>query len=322
MRVLFIIDPIESLNAYKDTSVAMMQALQTRGHQLEYGLVSGLSVRPEGVVVQASALRLRDGADLHRPDWFEASAPQERSIRDFDAVLMRKDPPFDLNYFYATHLLSEAEREGVLVVNSGHALRDTPEKLAILRLTDDIPETLVSSEAVLIAEFIHTHGDTVIKPLDGMGGRGICRLRPDDVNLNAIVELLTDYGHTPVMLQRFISKIDEGDKRVLIIDGEVVPFCLARIPRPGETRGNLAAGGRGVTQPLSDSDRALAERVATAFTSQGLFLMGIDIIGDRLTEINVTSPTCFVEITQDSGWPVAEVFAQALERRVQARAAA
>lgn len=319
MRVLFIIDPIVQLNAYKDTSVAMMQGLQARGHQLAYTQVDDLVAAQCTAWTLAHEISLRDGVDLHQADWYRQGISTHCRLTDFDAVLMRKDPPFDIRYFYATHLLSLAESQGVPVFNSGQALRDTPEKLAILSLTDCIPETLVTSAAATIVDFVQAQGDTVIKPLDGMGGRGICRLRPDDSNLNAIIELVTEYGHMPVMLQRFIDRIDEGDKRVLIIDGEVVPYCLARIPKPGETRGNLAAGGRGVTQALSARDHEIAQRVIETFAPQGLFLMGIDIIGDRLTEINVTSPTCFVEITEGTGWPVAETFAKALEQRVAAQ---
>ena len=239
------------------------------------------------------------------------------TLQQFDAVVMRKDPPFDMEYLYATHLLQAAERQGARVFNRGQALRDFNEKLAILQFAEFTAPTLVTREPQQVREFVAQHQDVIIKPLDGMGGMGIFRLTPNDPNLGSILETQMLGGARSMMVQRYIPEITQGDKRILLIDGEAVPFCLARIPQQGETRGNLAAGGRGVAQPLSERDWQIAKALGPQLRAKGLLLVGLDVIGDYLTEVNVTSPTCFQEITQQTGFDVAAMFINALERQLQ-----
>jgi glutathione synthase len=250
-------------------------------------------------------------------DWFRAAqqAPDERPqpLHAVDAVLMRKDPPFDSEYFYATHLLEQAEREGARVFNKPRALRDHPEKLSILEFPQHIGPTLVTRDMADIRRFHAEHRDIILKPLDGMGGMGIFRVGPDGLNLGSIGETLNQGGRTTVMVQKYLPEIVKGDKRVLIIGGVPVPYSLARIPQGSEIRGNLAAGGKGVAQPLSAADRRIAEHLGPILAARGLLLVGIDVIGECLTEINVTSPTCFAEITEQTGFPVAKTFVDALE---------
>jgi glutathione synthase len=258
----------------------------------------------------------------HATDWFTEVKSQMRAIKDFGAVVMRKDPPFDSEYFYATHLLEQAEREGAKVFNKPRALRDHPEKLAILEFPQFIGPTLVTRDADAIKRFHAEHHDIILKPLDGMGGMGIFRVKADGLNLGGIIETLNKDGAQTVMVQKFLPAIVDGDKRVLVIGGKPVPFCLARIPQGGEVRGNLAVGGKGVAQPLSDSDRAIAESLGPILAARGLLLVGLDVIGDSLTEINVTSPTCFQEIADQTGFDVAAMFVDALESAASAASAA
>jgi glutathione synthase len=241
-------------------------------------------------------------------------AQEMRELHRFDRVLMRKDPPFDSEYFYATHLLTQAEREGARVYNRPSALREHPEKLAILEFPQFLSPTLVTREAEHIRDFHAQHGDIILKPLDGMGGMGIFRVQPDGLNLGSIIETLNRDGAQTVMVQKFIPAIAQGDKRVLLIQGRPVPYALARIPQGGEVRGNLAAGGKGVAQPLTARDLEIAEALGPVLAARGLLLVGLDIIGDRLTEINVTSPTCFQEIHDQVGCDVASIFIDALEQ--------
>jgi len=236
-----------------------------------------------------------------------------RELRDFDAIIMRKDPPFDSEYFYATHLLEQAEREGARVFNKPSALRDHPEKLAIMEFPQYLSPTLVTRDEQAVRDFHARHRDIILKPLDGMGGMGIFRVGPDGLNLGSIVETLNAGGATTIMVQRFVPEIVQGDKRVLVIGGQPVPYCLARIPQGSEVRGNLAAGGKGVAQPLSARDLEIANALGPVLAARGLLLVGLDIIGDCLTEINVTSPTCFQEITQQTGFDVPAMFVDALE---------
>jgi glutathione synthase len=249
--------------------------------------------------------------------WFTAKQekPNERpqALSDFDAVIMRKDPPFDSEYFYATHLLSQAEREGAKVFNKARSLRDHPEKLAIMEFPQFVSPTLVTRDASDIKRFHSAHQDIILKPLDGMGGAGIFRVKSDGLNLGGIIETLNKNGAQTVMVQKFIPAIEQGDKRILVINGAPVPFSLARIPQGGEVRGNLAAGGKGVAQPITQRDREIAEHIGPILAKRGLFLIGLDVIGDQLTEINVTSPTCFQEITDQMGWDVATHFITQLE---------
>jgi len=308
MEFAFILDPLASLKAYKDTSVAMMRALQDRGHAL-----FALEQRDlfwDGKQTQSSVKPLQLAADEH--DWFQAGTAAVRPLESFAAVLMRKDPPFDMEYVYSTYLLESAEAEGALVFNRPRALRDYNEKLAIAKFTDFIVPTLVTRDAELLREFIDEQEDVILKPLDGMGGTSVFRVREDDANRNVIVETVGHHGARTVMAQRFIPEIVDGDKRIILIAGEPVPHSLARIPKPGETRGNLAAGGRGVARPLSPRDRLIAETVGAKLWADGMLVVGLDVIGDYLTEINVTSPTGFVEITKQTGFDIAGRFAEAL----------
>ena len=310
MKLAFILDPLDHLKAYKDSSVAMMRAAQARGHESFAVMRPALAWRAGAVVAQAERLTVR--AD-HR-DWFEAEAPQEMALADFDAVLMRQDPPFDFEYLAATWLLERAQAGGARVFNDPRAVRDHSEKLAILEFPQFTPETLVAREPEALQAFIEAAGDAILKPLDGMGGSQVFRVARSDPNRNVIVETLTGHGARSIMAQRYLPEIAQGDKRILLIGGAVAPYALARIPKAGETRGNLAAGGSGVAQPLSARDREIAEHLAPILAARGILLAGIDVIGDCLTEINVTSPTCFVEIAQQTGCDVAGLFIDALER--------
>ena len=312
MHILFIADPLESFKIYKDTTFAMMRELQRRGHTLAACGPQDLAWQTGGVV-EARVRNLRLTGDAN--DWFEASAADApQPLRSFDAVLMRKDPPFDSEYFYATHLLEQAEREGARVFNKPRALRDHPEKLAILEFPQFIGPTLVTRSAAAVRAFHAEHRDIILKPLDGMGGMGIFRVKDDGLNLGSVIETLNKDGAETLMVQKFLPAIAQGDKRVLVIGGKPVPFSLARIPQGGEVRGNLAAGGKGVAQPLSARDRDIGEALGPVLFARGLLLVGVDVIGDSVTEINVTSPTCFQEIQQQTGFDVAAMFVDALEQ--------
>jgi glutathione synthase len=319
MKLLFVADPLESFKTHKDSSFAMMREAASRGHTLMACTPRDLRwQRGEPVIgfVRDITLTGRVG-NGHSSDWFSAAQqhPDERPqpLKDVDAVLMRADPPFDSEYFYATHLLGQAEREGARVFNKPAALRDHPEKLAILEFPQFIGPTLVTRDADDVKRFHAEHHDIICKPLDGMGGMGIFRVGPDGLNLGSIIETLNRDGAQTVMVQKYLPEIVQGDKRVLIIGGEPVPFALARIPQGSEIRGNLAAGGKGVAQPLNDHDRAVARSIGTVLAPRGLMLIGLDIIGTCVTEINVTSPTGFQEITQQTGFDVAGRFIDALE---------
>lgn len=310
MRLLFVLDPLDSLKAYKDTSVAMMRAAQARGHEVHACEQSSLHWVGGKVGAVTRRLHLADNDE----DWYRAHEPADGPLRRFDAVLMRKDPPFDLEFIASTWLLSAAVREGVRVFNSPDAIRDHNEKLAIFEFPQFVNPTLATREPERIQAFIDEHRDVIIKRLDVMGGENIFRVRSDDPNRNVIVEIMAQGGARMVMAQRYIPEIAEGDKRVLLIGGELVPYCLARIPKPGESRGNLAAGGRGVAQPVSARHREIAAALGEVLARRGLLLVGLDVIGDWMTEINVTSPTCFREIQDQTGFDVAGMFLGALER--------
>jgi len=312
MKLAFILDPLDSIQTYKDTSFAMMREAAHRGHRLYSLMQEDLVWRPGAVTGFAHELRLT--GDKHA--WYEAGDVEETALNEFDAVLMRKDPPFDMEYVYSTYLLELAEAGGARVFNSPRAIRDNNEKMAIARFPQFTAPSLVTRHESLLREFLAEHGDIILKPLDGMGGTSVFRLHRGDPNIGVVIETLTHYGRRTIMAQRYIPEIVRGDKRVLLIDGEPVPYCLARIPKPGETRGNLAAGGRGVAQPLSERDREIACSVGPVLAAQGLLLVGLDVIGDYLTEVNVTSPTCFQEITEQSGFNVAGNMLDALERRL------
>jgi glutathione synthase len=313
MNILFVADPLEIFQVYKDTTFSMMREAQRRGHRVAACEPRHLSWRSGGRV-HATVREITLTGD---PDtWFEVDRTAARDLREFDAVLMRKDPPFDPEYFYATHLLEQAQREGAKVFNRPASLRDHPEKLAIMEFPQFVSPTLVTRSADEVRRFHEEHGEIILKPLDGMGGMGIFRVGPDGLNLGSIIETLTHQGATTIMVQRFVPEITQGDKRVLVIGGRVVPFCLARIPQGSEIRGNLAAGGKGVAQPISERDREIAETIGPLLAARGLLLIGLDVIGDCLTEINVTSPTCFQEITQQMGFDVPAMFLDALEEAV------
>ena len=311
MHILFVADPLSSFKIYKDSTFAMMREAQRRGHQV-------LACEPQDIVWQSgqrvTARVQRVHLTGHAEAWYEVQGIDEQmAISRCDALVMRKDPPFDSEYFYATHLLEQAEREGAKVFNKPAALRDHPEKLAILEFAQFISPTLVTRNADAIRAFHAQHRDIILKPLDGMGGMGIFRVKDDGLNLGAIIETLNRDGAQTVMVQKFIPAIDQGDKRVLVIGGQVVPYCLARIPQGGEVRGNLAAGGKGVAQPISARDQEIAEALGPILVKRGLLLVGLDVIGDCLTEVNVTSPTCFQEIFDQTGFDVAAMFVEALE---------
>jgi glutathione synthase len=309
MDFAFVLDPLPLLKAYKDTSVAMMRALAARGHRVFAMEQSAIYWRDGATRARVRHLELAD--DDH--DWYTASAAiEDRPLRDFTAVMMRKDPPFDMEYVYSTYLLETAEREGARVFNRPRAIRDYNEKMAITEFREFVAPSLVTRDGALVQAFIDEHRDVIVKPLDGMGGASVFRVRESDPNRNVIVETVSHLGARTVMAQRFIPDIADGDKRILLIAGEVVPYSLARIPKPGETRGNLAAGGRGVARPLSTRDREIGEALAGPLWRAGLLVVGIDVIGPYLTEVNVTSPTCFVEISEQSGFDVGALFATAL----------
>ena len=310
MKILFVADPLESFKIYKDTTFAMMREAQKRGHQVMACQMTDVRWQQgEAVSAQVRHITLTGQPDT----WFTQTSSSRANLNDFDAVIMRTDPPFDSEYFYATHLLSQAEREGAKVFNSPAALRNHPEKLAILEFPQFIAPTLVTRSEADIRAFHAEHGTIILKPLDGMGGMGIFKVGADGLNLGAIIETLNQGGAQTVMVQKFLPGIAQGDKRVLLIGGKPVPFCLARIPQGGEVRGNLAAGGKGVAQPISTRDREIAEALGPILFARGLMLVGLDIIGESLTEINVTSPTCFQEITDQMGCDVAALFIDALE---------
>ena len=309
MKFAFILDPLNQLKAYKDSSIAMMRAAARRGHEVFAIQRDALVWDGGSVSAQALAITPTDGDDA----WYVPGAMSNPPLTAFDAVLMRQDPPFDFEYITATWLLERAAQAGARIFNQPRSIRDHSEKIAITEFPQFIPPTRVARAADDINAFIDAHGDTILKPLDGMGGSQIFRVRADDPNRNVIIETLTHEGRRTIMAQAYLPAISGGDKRVLIIGGQVIPYSLARIPKAGETRGNLAAGGRGVAMPLTEGERAIAEYLAPILWARGLLIVGLDVIGDRLTEINVTSPTCMVEIAAQTGFDVAGAVIDALE---------
>jgi glutathione synthase len=324
MHLLIVLDPVESIKTAKDSTYAMMQAARARGHDISICEVPALWLESGQVWAEAQRLELvgpQWGEDGHDPyGWYRLHASVRCSLDRFDAVLMRKDPPFDAEYVYATWLLEHATRHGAQVFNSPRAIRDHGEKYAIAEFPQFTAETLVTRNPTRLREFVLHHREAVFKLLDGMGGASIFRARADDPNLSVIIETLNQFGARSVMAQRYLPAIQDGDKRILLIDGQVVPFALARIPKAGEARGNLAAGGTGRAQPLSNRDREIAESLAPILAARGLFLVGLDVIGDCLTEINVTSPTCFREIHVQMGFDVAGLYIESLERALARKA--
>ena len=307
-----IMDPIATINPKKDTTLALLLAAQQRGWTLWYMEQHDLALEGSTPVARQRPLRVRDDLD----DWFELGIPEDRPLNALDCILMRKDPPFDSEYIYSTYLLEAAERLGTLVVNRPASLRDCNEKLFATQFPQCAPPLLVSRDPARLRAFHREHRDVIYKPLDGMGGIGIFRARDPEPNLSVIIETLTNHGRTTIMAQRYIPAIVEGDKRVLIVDGQAVPYCLARVPEVGEVRGNLAAGGSGIVQELSARDRWIAEQVSPVLNQRGLLFVGLDIIGDYLTEINVTSPTCAREIDRERDTRIGERLMLAIERRL------
>ncbi|MDA8383562.1 MAG: glutathione synthase [Betaproteobacteria bacterium] len=310
MNIAIIVDPLEHIKTYKDTTYALMQEGVARGHAVFVMQAHDLVLESGRVDAHARRVTLRaEGAR-----WYALDEARRAALSDYDVVLMRKDPPFDMEYLYATYLLERAEAQGARVVNRPCALRDFNEKLAILRFPEWIAPTLVSARRESLKAFVAQQGDVILKPLDAMGGAGIFRVKPDDPNLNVILETMTQFDARTILAQRYIPDVAAGDKRILLIDGKPVPFALARIPQPGETRANLAAGGTGVAQALSARDAEIAAALGPTLRAAGLALVGLDVIGDYLTEINVTSPTGMREIAAQTGFNAAAMMFDALER--------
>ena len=313
MNILFIADDMATFKVYKDTTYVMMREAAKRGHRLFHCFSQDLHIANGLVQTQARAFDFLGAKDDHDHAWFDLQAAQTVALKDFSAVIMRTDPPFNMQYLYATQLLTLAAEQGTSVLNSGQAMRVFNEKLAILNFSQFTTPTLVTTSDTQVREFLAEHGDIIVKPLDGMGGMGIFRLRPDDANIGSILETLMLNNTRTIMAQRYIPEIVHGDKRVLVINGKPLPYALARIPQNGETRGNLAAGGKGVAQDMSARDMEIAETLAPELMRRGIVLAGLDIIGDCLTEVNVTSPTGFQEIMKQKGLDVAALFIDAVE---------
>ena len=314
MKIAFVIDPPESFKIYKDSTFAMMREAASRGHELHVLQQDDLEWRQGIVNGFTRRLHLTGDDEI----WYRVDAPQAMALKSFDVVLMRKDPPFDMEYVYSTYLLELAQQQGARVFNDPRSIRDCNEKMTIARFPQFTAPTLVTRRAEPIHAFLAEHRDMILKPLDGMGGASVFRVHDQDPNLNVIIETVTQYGARTVMAQRYIPEIKDGDKRVLVIDGKPVPYALARIPKAGETRGNLAAGGTGVARELTARDREIAEALGPTLAALGLLVVGLDVIGDFLTEVNVTSPTCFQEIQQQTGFNVAGMVLDALERSLTA----
>jgi glutathione synthase len=315
MKLLFILDPYVNLNIAKDTSVAMMREASARGHMLSVCQQHDLFTRNQIVKINTQGFQFSNGEN-----WFMLTEVAESLPSDFDVILMRKDPPFDNEYLYSTYLLELAAEQGARVINNPMAVRSWNEKLSVAKFPQFCPEFLVTSNHQLILTFLNTQQDIVVKPLDGMGGTSIFRLTNTDPNLNVILETITNFGKQTIMAQQYLPAIKQGDKRIIIIDGEPLPYALARIPKAGETRGNLAAGGKGVAQPLTARDIEIATTVGKTLKAEGLFFVGLDVIGDYLTEINVTSPTGIVEIAAQTTCQPAQVFIDALEAKLESNA--
>ena len=315
VRVGIVMDPIAGISYKKDSSLAMLLAAQERGWTLFYMEQQDLYLNEGKARARMKPLKVFANPEK----WFELDAETDTALSDLDVILMRKDPPFDMEFVYSTYLLEQAERDGVLIVNKPQSLRDCNEKLFATQFTQCTPPTVVSRRADVLREFAATHGDVILKPLDGMGGTSIFRHRVGDPNLSVILETLTANGTQQIMAQGYLPAIKDGDKRILMIDGEPVPYCLARIPAAGETRGNLAAGGRGEARPLSDKDRWIAAQVGPTLREKGLLFVGLDVIGEHLTEINVTSPTCIREIDNAFGTNIGALLMDAIERKLAAR---
>jgi glutathione synthase len=315
LNVAVVMDPIGAIDIAKDSSFAMLLEGQRRGHSLHYVAPGSLAVAQGRTIARLAALEVEDRSTA----WFSLSETRERALSDMDVLLMRTDPPVDADYLHDSLILSLAQREGVLVVNDPQGLRDLNEKLATLLFPQCCPPTLVSRNAAALRAFLAEHGHCVFKPLDGMGGRSIFQARTGEPNLNVILETLTANGRHLALAQRYLPEIKDGDKRILMVEGEPVPYCLARIPQGDEFRGNLATGGKGVGRPLSERDRWIAAQVGPELKRRGMLFVGLDVIGDYLTEVNVTSPTCVRELDRQFGLNIAGALFDAIEARLAAR---
>lgn len=309
MRVLVVMDPIENVNLKKDSTMAMLWAAARRGHELGYALQQDLYIDQGRAMGLIAPLQVFENT----AEYYQLGEKQQQSIASYDVVLMRKDPPFDMNFIYTTYILEQAEREGAWIINKPQSLRDCNEKLFATQFPQLQVPTLVTSQQSLIREFLQQHQDVIVKPLDGMGGTGIFRLNHQGVNIGSTLEMLTQNGTLPIMAQRYIPEIVDGDKRILMINGEPAAYCLARIPQNGEVRGNLAAGGLGEARPLTEHDRKIAAEVGPFLREKGLVFVGLDVIGEYVTEINVTSPTCIREIDAQFGTSIADDLFDVLE---------
>ena len=298
IKLGIVMDPISAINIKKDSSFAMLLQAQQRGYQIHYMEMADLYLLEGEARASTKLLTVQQDAN----SWYSFGSSQDIALGELDVILMRKDPPFDTEYIYATYILERAEDKGTLIVNKPQSLRDANEKLYTSWFSQFTPKTLVSRDAKRLKAFYQAEQDVILKPLDGMGGASIFRLKPQDANVSVIIETLTEHGSRYAMAQRYIPQITDGDKRILVVNGKPVPYCLARIPASGETRGNLAAGGRGEARPLSDSDWQIANAIGPVLKAKGLIFVGLDVIGDKLTEINVTSPTCIREI--EAAFPI------------------
>ena len=310
-QLAIVMDPIADIKPAKDTSLAMLLEAQARGYQLHYLEMDSLYLDGGSARAHAHDLNVNDSSE----HWFEMGAARDINLGDMDFILMRKDPPVDPEFIYATQILEIAERAGATVLNKPQALRDFNEKLALSRYAEFTAPTVVSARMAQLRQFVTEHEDTIIKPLDGMGGASIFRLKKGDPNISVILETLTTHGQRYAMIQKYLPQIADGDKRILVIDGQPWPYALARIPSQGESRGNLAAGGRGVGQPLTARDREIAEAIGPDLRERGLLFVGLDVIGDHLTEVNVTSPTCVRELDRQFDSNICAQLFDALERR-------
>ncbi len=310
-----VMDPIADITFYKDTTLALLLAAQERGWDLYYMEQKDLYLLQGEARASTGNLFVADNAE----SWFELGLQEDKKLGDLNVILMRKDPPFDNEYIYSTYILEAAQQQGELIVNDPRSLRDCNEKIFATQFPQCCPPVLVSRDMPRLRDFHKQHGDVIFKPLDGMGGSRIFRCREDDPNLGVILETLTEFGQQLIMAQRYIPEISQGDKRILVVDGEPVPYCLARIPAQGETRGNLAAGGSGVPQPLTEKDLWIVSQVAPALKARGLMFVGLDVIGEYLTEINVTSPTCAREIDKAYNTGIGSLLVDAIARKLAAR---
>jgi len=315
IKLGIVMDPISRINIKKDSSFAMLLQAQERGYEIHYMEMADLYLLQGQARARSKILKVKHDYQ----SWYQFDTEQDIALSDLHVILMRKDPPFDTEFIYATYMLERAEDAGTLIINKPQSLRDANEKLYTSWFSQYTPKTLVSRDPGRLKAFYQQEQDVILKPLDGMGGASIFRLKPDDANVSVIIETLTEHGQRYAMAQRFIPEIKDGDKRILVVDGEPVPYCLARIPASGETRGNLAAGGRGEARPLSDSDWAIARAIGPTLKAKGLIFVGLDVIGDKLTEINVTSPTCIREIEAAFPVSITGMLFDAIEQRLAAR---